>query len=79
MVIDTLSASPSLVESERVSHSCRRAIPWDRAQITFHHLKMVGGRKSWKVNEQAIFATTKLPGTFGVMFYVVPPSAGTAN
>jgi hypothetical protein len=32
-----------------------------------------------KVNEQAIDAFTNLPGTFGVMFYVVPPSAGTGN
>jgi hypothetical protein len=32
-----------------------------------------------KVNEQAIDAFTNLSGTFGVMFYAVPPSAGTAN
>lgn len=32
-----------------------------------------------KVNEQAIDAFTNLSGTFGVMFHVVPPSAGNAN
>ena len=41
MAIDILSASPMSAEPERVFSSCRRAIPWDRAQITFQHLEVV--------------------------------------
>jgi hypothetical protein len=52
MAIDILSASPMSAESERVFSSCRRAIPWDRAQITFQHLEMVECLKSWKKHQK---------------------------
>jgi hypothetical protein len=51
MAIDVLSANPMSAESERVFSSCRRAIPWDRAQISSQHLEMVECLKSWKKHQ----------------------------
>jgi hypothetical protein len=51
IAIDVLSANPMSAESERVFSSCRRAIPWDRAQISSQHLEMVECLKSWKKHQ----------------------------
>lgn len=48
MAIDVLSANPMSAEPERVFSNCRRAVPWDRAQISSEQVEMVECLKSWK-------------------------------
>ncbi|THY67126.1 hypothetical protein D6C86_10588 [Aureobasidium pullulans] len=52
MAIDILSVNPMSAESERVLSSFRRAIPWDRAQISAEHVEMVECLKSWKKHQK---------------------------
>lgn len=52
MAIDVLSVNPMSAESERVFSSCRRAIPWDRVQISAEHVEMVECLKSWKKHQK---------------------------